>query len=234
MPEVFWNRTDHAQSFYALWDKTFPTEISDLQFLCKRCFDTRIYLKHGMGPLRIFSALWDKNFSIEIIDMQLLCTKVSDTQFFWNTEGFPYEIFRDCETKNIKEKLLKSLFYLSFFRYPIFSKVRKCFPTKSFDTVRQKHWQKIVIHTPRLLSIKIFETRFVLKHTRVPLRYFLVLWDKNFDKKLWYTPLFSSLHRNFGYPKFFETKKVSPTKFFVTLRQRLWQKIVIYPLFSFP
>ena len=56
------HRTDHLQSFSALWEKRFPTDSSDLPFLFKRCFDTRIYLKHGRGPLRNISVLWDKNF----------------------------------------------------------------------------------------------------------------------------------------------------------------------------
>ena len=52
-------RRDHIHSFSALWDKRFPTDVSDIPFLCKRCFDTRIFLKHGKGSLQIFSALWD-------------------------------------------------------------------------------------------------------------------------------------------------------------------------------
>ena len=56
------HRTDHLQSFSALFEKRFPTESSDLPFLCKRCFDTRNYVKHERGPLRNISVLREKLF----------------------------------------------------------------------------------------------------------------------------------------------------------------------------
>ena len=76
------HRKDHLQSFSALWEKRFPTKISDITLPCKKCFDTRFFLKHGSGPLRKFSALWDKKFPIEITDMPFLCFRFFGTGFF--------------------------------------------------------------------------------------------------------------------------------------------------------
>ena len=49
--------------------KRFPTEFSDIPFLCKKCFDTRFFLKHRRFPLLSFSILWDINFSTDSCDV---------------------------------------------------------------------------------------------------------------------------------------------------------------------
>ena len=70
MPEFFWKiQRDHLQCFLALWDRMFPTEISHLLFLFKRCFDTRFFLNHRMFPLRCFLILWDINFPTDSCDV---------------------------------------------------------------------------------------------------------------------------------------------------------------------
>ena len=45
---------------------------------------------------------------------------------------------------------------------------------------------------------------------------------------------FSLIHKNFRYPKFYETQKGSPTTFCGIVIQKFWQKKVIHPLFSDP
>ena len=61
------HRTDHVQSFSALWDKRFPTEISDLPFLSQRCFHARIYLKHGGIPYENFRRCTTKFFQLKLV-----------------------------------------------------------------------------------------------------------------------------------------------------------------------
>ena len=68
------------------------------------------------------------------------------------------------------------------FRYNFISETQKGSPTTFFSIVRQKLWQKIVIHTPVFSFITIFDTRNFLKHRSVALRVFLVLWDKPGNK----------------------------------------------------
>ena len=194
-------------------------------------FDTRIFLKHRPVPLRRFLVLWDKVLSTENSEIPLLYVSFSIPDFFWNTEGLPYETFRYCETQTLtknRDTLPSSLIY-TIFETRFFSETHKGSPTILFGTVRQKLWQKIVIHTPLLLSIETFDTRIFLKHRPVPLRNFStlrgkklmaqkkislfcvkffetrffseiqkgsprkfsILWDTDFDKKPWYTPLFS-------------------------------------------
>ena len=97
-------RRDHVQSFLPLWNKRFPTDFSDIPFLCKRCFDTRIFLKHRKGSLQIFSALWDKNFSVEISDMPFLCIRFFDIRLFLKQKVSPTKILGNVRQKNINRK----------------------------------------------------------------------------------------------------------------------------------
>ena len=75
--------------------------------------------------------------------------------------------------------------------YQIFSETRKGLPYEIFRYCETKILIKKSDTSTLLLSIKISDTRNFLKQRRVPLRNFSVLWDKDFDKKSWYTPLVS-------------------------------------------
>ena len=94
--------------------------------------------------------------------------------------------------------------------------------------MKHRLWQKIVIHTPFFLSIKIFDTQRFLKHKRVPLRLFLVLWDKNFYKKSWYTPLFFYPKKNSISENFWNTEGW-PYEFFRYCEAEIWEKICDKP-----
>ena len=98
--------------------------------------------------------------------------------------------------------------------------------------MRQKIFDGKSWYSPPLLSIdfslpEISETH----HRRVPLRNFLVLWDKkNFDRKSWHYPL---KHKIFRYPKFVKHKG-SPTKFFAAVRQKIFDgKSWYFPSFLY-
>ena len=80
-----------------------------------------------------------------------------------------------------------------------------------------------------LLSINVFDTRNILKHTRVPLRSFSGLWDKkNSDGETWY-PHPPFIHKFFPHLKFSETQKGSPTKFLGTMRLTIFYGKSWYP-----
>ena len=94
------------------------------------------------------------------------------------------------------------------FWYPKFFETKEASPTNFFGTVRQtleKNRDKAPLH----FSIKISDTRSFLNWRRVPLRKFSVLWDEDFDKKLWYNPLFS-YPKNFSIPEVFWNRDVFP------------------------
>ena len=116
-----------------------------------------------------------------------------------------------------------------FFENWFHSETQKDSPTKTLGFVRQKPWQKSVIQPPLLLSIKFFDTRNFLKHRRVALRTFSVLWDKNFDKKMWYTSS-SLIHKIFRYTDFSEAQTCSPTKPLDSARQNINSTKRRYPL----
>ena len=93
-------------------------------------------------------------------------------------------------------------------------------PTKVFGTVRQKLWQKTVIHTLLHFSINVFETRNFLKHRKVPLRHFSLLETKTLTEKR-DTPPSSLIHKKFRYPMFFETQTCSSTKHLDSVGQKI-------------
>ena len=191
---------DHVQSFSALWDKRFPTENSDIAFLCKRCFNTRIYLKHGKGPLRKFLALRGKIFSIGNSDMPFLCIKFFDIRFFLKHRRVPLRKF----FSNVRQIFEKISWYIPlltkrFCETRIFPKHRSVSP-RNFSVLWEKKLSTENIEI-NLLSVSFIERHFFLKERRVAIRNFSGLWDTEFDKKTWKTPLFS-------YPKLFSIPEV--------------------------
>ena len=125
---------------------------------------TRSFLKHGRGPLRIFSALWDKIFSIEIIDMPLLWIGFSDTRFFLKHRGVPLRNFSVLwEKKSLTEYIKVSLLSVNFFDNRFFSETQKVSPTMFFDTVRYqlfdgKLWCPLFFILEIFRCQKFFET----------------------------------------------------------------------------
>ena len=117
------------------------------------------------------------------------------------------------------------------FRYPIFSETPKGSPTILFGTVRQKLWQKFVIQPPLLLSIRFFVARIFLKHIRVALRFFSVLWNKNFSIEISHMPF---LCIRFFDTRFFLKHRRVALRFFWYFQTQILTKIVIrIPLLLF-
>ena len=77
---------------------------------------------------------------------------------------------------------------------------------------------------PPLLCMKIFDKRIFLKQHQSVLQWNIsVQWDKNFDRKSWYSP--APLIQTFSVPKISETLKDSPpTEIFGTVRQKIFDR----------
>ena len=199
-------------------------------------FDTRIFLKHWRFTPRCFSILWDINFSTESCHAVFpLSLKFFDTTIFLKHRRVALRNFSVLWDKNFDKKkwYTHSSFIQKNFWYPKFSETKEGSPTKLFSTVRQRLWQKVVIHPPRLLSITFFDTRNFLKHRKVPLRHFSILWDKKFDRN---TPRSSLIHKFFPYPKFsFLKARMVPLRKFSVLWDKNYEEKPWYtPFFSFP
>ena len=153
--------------------------------------------------------------------------KFSETQTCSPTKNLDFVGHKIISTIKLFPPLMRKIF-----RNPTFSETHKGSPTILSFTVREKLWQKIVIHTPLLLSIETFDTRSFLKQKRVPLRKVWTLWDKKLIAEKSDIPFLCV--NFFPYLTFSETEKGSPTEFFCTVRQKIWQKLVKQPLFFYP
>ena len=85
------------------------------------------------------------------------------------------------------------------FWYPKLFETQKGSSTKWFGTVRPKKRPKIVLPLP-LLCMDVLDTKTFLKHRRVPLQCFSVLWDRKFPTEKRDIPLLSI--------KFFDNRNV--------------------------
>ena len=172
------------------------------------------------SPTKFFGTVWQKVFDGERDTPPVWCIKFFDTRNFLIHRSVPQRNFSVlCDKKFLTENVIPPSLMHKIFRYPKFSDTPKCSPTKFFGTV----WQKVFDgerDTPPLWCIKFFDTRNFLIHRSVPQRNFSVLWDKNFfDKTVNLPP--PSLE-NFRYQNSFETPKCSPTKFFGTVSQKVF------------
>ena len=169
-------------------------------------------------------------------------------EFLSNRGGSPTKLFGRTRQKKLQRRIVipPPLGIHKIFRYPRFSETPKGSPTNFFRHCETKKFRKnryalqISYAQPPppphpLLCMEISDTRIFLKHKRVPLRIFSALWDKKISKKPLCSPdqLCSPptppppMHGNFRYQNFFETQKGSPTNFFGTVRQKIFDKTVM-------
>ena len=148
----------------------------------RKSFDTRRFLKDRKVRPRCFSAIWDKKISTEKRDTPFL-------SFFFRTRKFLkhksvlHEVFRYRETKTFRRKVAEFLFYAKSFWMTQFLWIFEGFPTKN-----SAPWDKEVQKSRDSLLCKIFSIPKDFWSTRVLLRNFLVLWDKN-DQQNCDTPI---------------------------------------------
>ena len=149
----------------------------------------------------------------------------STTVFLWNTEVFPYEVFRYFETTNSQMKSWFSPLKHKFFRYQNFSKTQKASSANFFQNCETTNfWQKIAILPSPFLSIKTFDTRIFLKHRRVPLPSFFVLWDNKFSIEDRVIPLWGKKFDN----RIFLKHRRLLLRSFSTLRQKNFDRETWY------
>ena len=91
-------------------------------------------------------------------------------------------------------------------------------PTEIFGTVRQKN-----LDTPPPPLIQTFSAPEISETLKGSFPYgnFRHCETKNFRRKILIPPPPSLMHKIFRYPKFSDTPKCSPTKFFGTVRQKI-------------
>ena len=110
------------------------------------------------------------------------------------------------------------------FRYKKFSKTQKGSLTKLLATVRQQIFDQRSWYSTLRQKV-FFDTRKFLKDRRVPLRSFPTMTEKKFDKKTSYAPQSPTLviQKILRQQKSIQTQKCSPTKFFGTVRQQIFE-----------
>ena len=195
----------------------------------QRCFGTRIFLKHGRCPLRIFSTLWDKNFSIEISDMPFLCIRFFNTRFFLKHRSVsPRKLLALWNKQLSSEK--SQVFFLSVnFFDTRFSVEQRRLAIPNCLGLWDTDFDKKSRYTPLFCNPKTFSIPEVFWITEgLPYEIFRYCETKTKTENRDTHPS-SVIQNNFWYPKFSETQKGSPTTVLGTVRQKLWQKIVIHP-----
>ena len=100
-------------------------------------------------------------------------------------------------------------------------------PLRNFSAPWDKKFSTEFSDT-RFLCIKFCDAQNFLKHRSVPRENFSVLCDKKFSTEKRDTPP-SLMHKIFRCPKFSDTSKCSPTKFFGTVRPKILNEKSWYP-----
>ena len=125
-------------------------------------------------PLRSFLVLWDKKFRPNH-DTPLLCINCFDTRNFVKHRRFPLPSFPVLWDKVFDRKSWYSPLMRQMFRYQKLCETQKVSPTKFSGTVRQNLLHGKLWYFLRLMHENT-DTRVFLKHRRILIRIFLVLW----------------------------------------------------------
>ena len=221
-PENFWNTRVPYEFFRYCETKGFREKIVispsyPYNFSVKKNF----WIMKG-SPKNFFDTV-RKPFSDKIVIHHLM--QFFLIQKFSETQGSPYDFFRYCETKVLRESRHIPLLSIKFSDRRNFLK-NEGFPYEIF-----RYCEKINFRQNRdTPSYAIFFNPEIFWNTRVPLRIFSVLWDKNISRENRDIP-FLSIHL-FDKKNFWKMKG-SPTKFFGTVRKSIFDKIVIHHLMQF-
>ena len=143
------HRTDHLQSFSALWEKRFPTEISDITLLCKKCFDTRIFLKHGRIPYESFRRCETKFFQLKLVICRSYPYDFSVPDFSETQKGSTTKNFGKVRQKFLKKNRDKPRLLLSkkFAKSKVFRNT-EMFPHEIFRHCETKKYQQRILKSP--------------------------------------------------------------------------------------
>ena len=168
----------------------------------------------------------------------LLSIKLFHTRNQWHPRGFPYEIFRHCETKTFWQKTLihpASSSSTNLFATGNFPKQStEWFPCNVFWHCETKKFDKKSWLNP--LKHKIFRYPKSVKHRRVPLRNFSVLWDRTISaenraiRPLSHPYCYSVPETFWNTEGFLDTLEGSSTNFLGTETKCFRQKFLIPPV----
>ena len=178
--EHFWNTDGFAHD--DLWrceTKKFDKIVIPL--LSKIFWYQNISERQNGSPTMFFGDLGQKDFHGKTWHPLLIL--FFRTRKFLKHKSVPHEVFRYRETKPFRRKVAEFLFYAKSFWMTQFSWIFEGFPTKN-----SAPWDKKVQKSCDSLLCKIFSIPKDFWSTRVLLRIFLVLWDKN-DQQNCDTPI---------------------------------------------
>ena len=148
--------------------KKFSTENSDIPFMCKKFFHTRIFLKLWRVPPRSFSALGvNKIIQQKLVISPSWAEKVSDTRIFLTQWLVPSGNFPALwDEKNFNTNKWYPFLMHKVCRYPSMSETLNRYPKKLFGILRL---QKSSTEGSDILFLcmKFFNTRSFSKHWRV-------------------------------------------------------------------
>ncbi len=184
-------------------------------------FDTRFFLENRRVPLQRFSfrSCETKNFDKTVMNPPLLFMKLFDKGIFLNHQTvFQWNNLVQSD-KNFSWKLVipPPFLPMKYFRLPKKFCSTELFPGEAFRSCEiKKTWQNPEKFP--LPGLKIFDTRKLWKHRRVPLRFYRYS-ETNFSNGVQWYPLL--MHKLLRYTKLSETAKSSPTNFFGPV----WHKV---------
>ena len=180
-------------------------------------------VKHKTVPLRDFSLLWDKIYSTENHDIPPLMQKNFWCPKFPGTSmGSP-----DFYFGSVRQGIFDIILWYTPPIDKIFRYVRNYSNTERFPDGKSQHcvtenFDRESCYAP--FVHKIYRYQKVLEHKKVPLRSFMVLWDKKYPTENHDSP--PLLRNNFSCPKPCEILKGSTMKVFLTVKRKNLQKIV--------
>ena len=177
----------------------FPLRIVIYPCCARKFPDIRNFLKHWTVRPRTFSVVWDKNFNGKLCYTSLVHKNCRNPESM-NLTKVPLQFFlvlwhhQISERKSWMPHLLRKNFWC-----PKLFETLKGSPTYFFPTVRNKISTKN-LDTP-LLFIKFVDAQNFLKYSKVGLRNFSLLWNKNCSTENRF--ITNLMHKNFLMSKTF-------------------------------
>ena len=225
IPQTFWNIEGMPTKFFSTVRQNFFDGNLWYPFLCIKFFDTPNFLKHWRDAHKIFRHCETKTFLRKIVIPSIMHKIFPIPQTFWNIEGMPTKFFSTVRQNFFDGNLWYPLLCTKFFRYPKLSETLKGCP-RNFSALWDKNFSTETCDTPYYAQ-NFSDTPNFLKHWRDAHEIFQHCETKIFRRKL---VIPSIMHETFRYPNFFRNIEGMPTKFFGTVRQKIFDGNLWYPL----
>ena len=192
--------------------KKYRLKVVICPLLSTNFFKNQIFSGKRKGSFtKLFvSVLWDtKQFDETVMHPYSYARKFSSKNFFWNTKVFSNETFWYSQTKTFSPENRDITPFLSLedFSFQKFSKTKNVSPAKFSRSCEKNNFDKIVKLPPSFAWKSSIPESF--RNTE---GFFYELYrhseTKNFQRSSVISPFYA---KNFGYPKFSDTPKCSPT-----------------------